>query len=391
MKNQLKILGLGLDYNWLKEKQIRGNFSERLESIASNVSRLTRIVFTPKKCGSKSSVINYNVETIYTSSKNKLFYIVDAITITRSLLKKQNIDLISSEDPFIASLAGILISKIFHLPLNIQINHDRINNAIWLKENKKNFILNLIANLSIRKADSLRVVSERVKTNLIKLGIKEEKIFVIPSLIMADKLLASVNTDIRAQYVKKGFKKIILFVGRLSKEKDIPTLLKAFKKILNIHPKTLLLIVGDGPERSSLENLAQDLNIFKNLDFIGPIEHSEINRYYISADIFTLTSCHEGSGDVLVEAALLKKPIISTDVGDARNMIIDGESGFIVKVSDIEEVANKVIYLLNNPKYIEDFGNKSFSLAMNRLEKYNNLDLLINCWQKTKESYKGSK
>ena len=152
------------------------------------------------------------------------------------------------------------------------------------------------------------------------------------------------------------FSSIIGTVGHLTVAKGVIYLLKAFKLILEGFPNTCLLVVGDGPQEKKLKKLALELDISSAVRFLGFREDAiDIMN---TMDIFVLPSLWEGMPNVILEAYALGKPIVSTSVGGAKEIIKDGQTGFLVSPKDWRNLADSIKLLLKNPKMIEEFGNR---------------------------------
>jgi glycosyltransferase involved in cell wall biosynthesis len=130
---------------------------------------------------------------------------------------------------------------------------------------------------------------------------------------------APVTTDLKRTYPQ--FDHIVLMASRLTYEKDIPTALRAFKMHVASHPKTGLLIVGTGSESEKIDRLAKRLGIEKSVVCEEWVESQTLYSYYKTADMFLSTSLFEGYGLTLLEAALARTPIVSTDVGIAPELL----------------------------------------------------------------------
>lgn len=379
----INVLGIGLDYLWTEEPNIRGNYLSRLLSYSKSLKTLTRIVYCPSISKVAKSKVLSNVEVIYSHSQSKLSFPFDAIVIARKIVLKHKIDVITAEDPFMGGLTGVILKKIFKIPLNIQIDHDRINNKFWLRERRVNFLKNLLAQLVIRQADTIRVMSWETKEKLCRLGIRKDKFWVIPVYVDCLNFSCRVNNSLRAEYTKRGFDKIIIFIGRLSPEKDVPTLLKAFQRVVIKYSHALLLIVGDGKEKENLLILVKHLKLSDNVCFTGAVSYELIPDYLGLSDIFVLSSLHEGRANVLIEAAFSKKPIITTNVSGVRNIVIDNKTGFIVDQKDYNKMAEKILFLLDNPDTLKSFGEAGNSLVKENIKNINSPERLIQCWEET--------
>jgi len=147
---------------------------------------------------------------------------------------------------------------------------------------------------------------------------------------------------------------VVGLVAVLSDKKDIPTFLRAAVRVKEVIPDTTFLIVGDGPARFELEDLALELGLGDSARFIG---HSNAVPRFISAmNISVLSSLREGCSNAILESMAMGKPVVATDVGGNRELVDNGDTGFLVSTSDDEALAEKIVYLLNNPGIANEMG-----------------------------------
>jgi glycosyltransferase involved in cell wall biosynthesis len=169
---------------------------------------------------------------------------------------------------------------------------------------------------------------------------------------------------------------IVLAVGRLTKAKDYPTMLKAFSLVLE-EVSANLLIIGEGEERGKIEKTISDLDISKNVFLIG-LQKNPF-KYMAKADIFVLSSMLEGFPNVLVEAMACGTPVVSTDCQSGPNEIIqDGKNGFLVPVGDEKKLSEAIIKLLRNKEVRNEFSKKGreraqYFSAAKSVEEFENL------------------
>jgi len=135
-------------------------------------------------------------------------------------------------------------------------------------------------------------------------------------------------------------------VGRLTGTKNYPLFLRAARSLLESEPDVFFLLVGDGPERSSLESLARRLGIEERVIITGWQE--DVDRYIALMDVFALTSVKEGFGLVILEAMKQSKPVVCTAVGGVPEVVAHGKTGFLVPDGDEAELAVKLKILLVN-------------------------------------------
>jgi len=140
---------------------------------------------------------------------------------------------------------------------------------------------------------------------------------------------------------------VIITVGRLSKQKDISTILRAFAQISDSRDIELI-ILGKGNEEEKLNRLAQDLGIMGEVHFLGFVDNPF--KYMSMADVFVLSSRWEGFGNVLVEAMACGTPVVSTDCpGGPSEILSNGKYGELVPVGDSKALARAIERTLTSP------------------------------------------
>jgi glycosyltransferase involved in cell wall biosynthesis len=129
-------------------------------------------------------------------------------------------------------------------------------------------------------------------------------------------------------------------VGRLIKRKGFDFLIRSVAQITD--DKVHALVIGEGPELGYLQNLAQELGIQDRIHFVGGVSEEKKFQYLSNADVYVLSSVHEGYGIVLQEAMQVGLPIIATDNGGQVDFFKEGENAELVKFGDGEELAKKL-------------------------------------------------
>ncbi|MFY4776004.1 N-acetyl-alpha-D-glucosaminyl L-malate synthase BshA [Metabacillus sp. RGM 3146] len=211
-------------------------------------------------------------------------------------------------------------------------------------------------------------------TDLIKFGIESsDKVTAVShslvqqtyDLLKPDKKIETVYNFIdetiyhkkEVQHLKKAYgiedqEKVLIHVSNFRKVKRVPDVLKAFHKILQKMPAKLLL-VGDGPQMTKVCGLADELGIRENVLFLGKQENME--ELYSISDLQLLLSEKESFGLVLLEAIACGVPSIGTRIGGIPEVILDGETGYLCEVGDIEAVAEKSLRLLSDSELHQRF------------------------------------
>ncbi len=175
------------------------------------------------------------------------------------------------------------------------------------------------------------------------------------------------------------FNPIIGTVGHLTMVKGVNHLLRVFKLVLKSYSNACLLIAGDGPEEKKLKELTLRLNITDSVKFLGFREDAlEIINIM---DIFVLPSLWEGMPNVILEACALGKPVVSTSVGGAKEIIKHGETGFLVPVRNYKDLTKAIKTLIENPKKREEFGRKGKEFVLKNFS----LDKMVKSTEKLYE------
>lgn len=346
-----------------KEKAI-GDSQDRHIVYGKYLSNLFIVSFSGKTKGLKVKKLSDNVIVYPICYTNPFAYLWEAYRTAKRLCLENKIDVITTQNPFVPGLIGYLIKRRFNLPLLIQLTGaECLDNSFWLRESRLNYFLNALWKLVLMKADSFRTISQKLKTYLVDdLKASPDRIVNYTISTEVSRFVGVVQeNDLRAKF--SAYEHIVLFVGRLTKQKNAQLLLRAVPTILQHFPATLFLIVGDGPERTRLQSLVNKLQIVDNVIFEGKVPNELLPAYYSLCDIFTFPSNYEGWGMVAIEAMLCGKPVVMTDVGCAGEAVIDGKNGFVVPVSDVNALAQKIIYLLENAELRAEMGKNGSEYA----------------------------
>ncbi len=182
---------------------------------------------------------------------------------------------------------------------------------------------------SAKRADAIVVSSEMEFEDAVEFGIAREKIHVIPMGVDIPEALS-----LKEQGENSPLK--ILFIGRIARVRRVELILQAVQK-LSI-PFTVTIVGGEEKTSSlsktgylnELKNLCEDLGVSENVTFTGPKSPEELPSYYRTADVFVYPSLYENFAQPILEAASYGVPVIATPIGIAKEIIADGETGFLV-------------------------------------------------------------
>ncbi len=378
----MKVLILSLDDSALNEKS---DFSLRLLDMSNLVERIDVIV--PSRV--KSSVcVKENCFIYGLKRKTSVYFLFSLVRKINNLFKKEKYSVITSQDPFYLGFVAYLFSKKFKSGLEVQFHGSE----------EMNFIKEAIARFVFRKADSIRVASERLKREVIeKYGVSEKNIFKVPihtehpfnifkekvpetedkgAPFISDVERAKWKSTLlhfQAEELTQGLIPrssaaaqspelalglipfVFMTAGRLVKIKNIKLQIQALKIVAEkINSNFEFWILGSGPEKETLEKEAKKQGLLDKVKFFGFVDN--IEDYYKKANAFVLSSDKEGWSRVIIEAAFHELPIIMTNVGCAGEVIKNNESGIIVPVGEINSLADAMGKIISNPNLASNLG-----------------------------------
>ncbi len=194
-------------------------------------------------------------------------------------------------------------------------------------------------------ADKVLSVSEDLKNHIVNLGISEDKVSVVPNGVDIEKFKPAGKEYARNMLNLPQDKKIVLFVGALKKIKGVDYLIEAAKSFLDTNI-SLYMVGRDDGMKKSLEKRAHELKIDNHIKFTGPVNHEDIPLWLSASDILVLPSLSEGRPNVILEAFACEVPVVATNVGGVPELMINGETGYIVPAKNQMELSEKVNKLL---------------------------------------------
>lgn len=207
----------------------------------------------------------------------------------------------------------------------------------------KDASLEPVVTFSINQSNGITAVSADLKKDTYAHFKVDKEIKVIPNFIDLERF-----KKLKKDHFKKAIcpndEKLIVHTSNFRKVKRVDDVVLAFAKIRETVPSKLLLI-GDGPERSRIEALCKDLCAINDVRFLGKIE--AVEEVLSVADLFLMPSEKESFGLAALEAMACEVPVISTNVGGLPELNLDGVTGFITDVGDVETMAEKALIVLD--------------------------------------------
>lgn len=280
----------------------------------------------------------------------KLFRVRALAARAREIIATYNIEVVSAQDPFEHGLAALRAVRGTNAKLHIQVHTDFLSpwfvrSGNWRSPSVRMPFLNRYRRHMVDRvlpcAAGIRVVSQRVKASLVaRYGTRIKVPSVIPVAVEQ-----SAPEPARLP-MHPSFTFSLIAVGRLEPEKRIEDILAALKLVVTHYPMVGLFIVGDGRERGKLETMVHSLGLENNVIFLG--ERFDARALIGSAQTFIQASAYEGYGRTLIEAALAKVPIITTDVGIVGEVFKGYEDVLSVPVADPTALSLAIVGLIED-------------------------------------------
>ncbi|MDC3404458.1 glycosyltransferase family 4 protein [Acidimicrobiia bacterium] len=208
------------------------------------------------------------------------------------------------------------------------------------QNNKHSFLIEvqkLLRNWSINSAEIVITPSDHLKNFVSELGFNNEILKINNGVDI---------TDIKRTNVHKADINLLI-ISRLVIQKNINIVIEAMELLDN--KKVKLSIIGEGGEFNKLEGVIHELNLQNRVQLLGKIDNNKISQFLLTADIFIQASDYEGLPHSVLEAINYEIPILSTEVGGCKDLLNDGEHGFIIPIPpDKKIIAENIIYIIDN-------------------------------------------
>ncbi len=316
--------------------------------------------------------------TIHEIKAGRIFALFRISSYAHALIQREGIEIVSAQDPFEYGRAALKAIRGTGARLHIQVHTDFLSPWFTRDSNPrapkvpqaiKNRIRQRIADYVLPHADGIRTVSKRVQESIVaRYGSSVAEPSVVP--IEVPSVLPP-----RVSLPEHPFTFALMTVSRLEPEKRIDDILVGIAQIVPDFPSVGIFIAGDGSERKHLEALAQKLRIEDRVVFLG--WRTDALGIMQSAQAYIQASAYEGYGMALIEAALARLPIITTDVGVVGEVFRGYEEVFSVPPGDPTGLGACIKSLVGNHQSREVLGRNAEQAARAHLAQYQNQPRMV--------------
>lgn len=206
-------------------------------------------------------------------------------------------------------------------------------------------------NIAIKRADSIMVKYEALRNLMIGNGVPENKINVVPHWLDIEKINKRSKKSKSKNRRIRNVNRRILFLGRMDHEKGPDILLGAFPSILEKHPQTELVFVGDGPMMKNLKSNARGFgkNISEKVVFVGHVKHQDVPEYFGMSDVVVFPHRFFNYEWGLLEAMCCEKPIVATDMFATRDILNHEKNALLCSLDEVD-ISSSVSRILDDQK-----------------------------------------
>ncbi|MFX1516834.1 MAG: glycosyltransferase [Promethearchaeota archaeon] len=300
------------------------------------------------------------------------------ISFSKAIKKEECFDLVHSHGPFSLGYAAVLTARVFYdLPLLNTYHTDLAEYSGHMiggyQAEKFTAWFRRFAWAYVRwyyKYSNVVVTPSKTLQSALRINGVKPPVYALPNMISSvffknDQDLHEeeiFQNQIREKFGIKPHHRVILYCGRISYEKKLEVILRAFKQVEKLYPNAFLLVIGDGPHLKMYKNQAEELSL-KNYAFTGFISHTKLPYAYRMGEFMVTPSDTETQGLTVIEAMSQSLPVIGVSRGGVLDYIHHDQNGILVPPGDSDSFAQAIIKLLENSDLVSDYARNAFETA----------------------------
>lgn len=340
-------------------KELAEGFSEEGHDVDVVTSRATGLPRREEKNGVNIHRVQaFRKDLNSASLASLLTYPASAFPTALRLCREKDYGFINTHFAVPTGPLGVAVSKLFSIPNILSIHGGDIYSPTKALSPHRNAFFSQVVQRVIRSSDRVVAQSTDIRSRAQEHhNVEDQEIDIVPlpytSFELPDKQENKKKLDEETDY--------IISVGRLVERKNYSQLIEVISRL---EDSIEAIIIGEGPLRGKLERKAKEEGLEKRITLVGEVSEAEKFQYLREADLYALSSLHEGFGICLQEAMDMGLPIVATDNGGHTDFVKDRENGYIVPAGDVEKFAKRVEQVLSqdttkmerrNKERIKDF------------------------------------
>jgi glycosyltransferase involved in cell wall biosynthesis len=365
----------GIDVN-VKDILAKGNFDQMIVEV-EDLSKLSKVYVSTKDSQSYSTLFEGNAEHVasklFSLPDNTLgklvgsaiFFLVGFVSITRHLKK---VEVIVSQGT--TALQAAVANLLFHKPHVMFLHYFAYNELFLLNRKFLAALFRIVELFTIRHCNCVVAPNEELKAQALTCGANSVEI--IPNFVETERIDRVDDRIILREKFHFDDLKVILFVGRLHRVKNVDFLLRSFSR-MNALGNCILVIIGDGPEKQHLSDLAYSLGISKRVFFEGFKSKKVVFQYMKASDVLVLPSFVEGQPRVVLEAWAIGLLVVVSKRPGLENLVTDRVNGLLFDPKSEKRLEETIAFALDNK-----VANRIKSNAKKCVQKYSMERVLFN-------------
>ncbi len=339
------------------------------------------IIFALKNIHSYPLIAIRHPESIYWEN-------LYALIVSENVLKN-NIDLIHGQFAYPGGVVGLLAKRKTGRPLVVSLYGYDMNvvkeAGYGLRLRKRTDVL---VRTALKNADAVICVSSDLRRKAMEMGVPEEKLYTLFVTTNTDKFRPPTKQDSRElKEIRKKFGVseedfLILNARHLTAIYGIEYLVKAAKLVTERVKNAKFIIAGEGDLYPKLSSLISELGLHDNVKLVGVVPKQMMPKLMQACDIYVNTSLSDGTSPSLIEASASGKPIVSFNVGGAADIIEHGITGLLVQPKNLEELAERIVQILENPGTLKEMGVKARRRAEDKFDEKKRIPELMEIYRR---------
>jgi PEP-CTERM/exosortase A-associated glycosyltransferase len=267
-------------------------------------------------------------------------------------------DILHAHSPVLVALPSLRVGQVLGLPVVYEVRafwEDAAADHGTAKEGSIRYRLTrAMETYAFKHADAVTCICEGLRRDIVGRGIPTSKVTVIPNAVDIEKFpLGSPPDDLLKASLGLAGTRVLGFIGSFYAYEGLNLLLEALPKILMQAPDVRVLLVGGGPQEANLRQQAKDIGIADKVVFAGRVPHSEVNRYYDLVDLLVYARLSMRLTELVtplkpLEAMAQGQLFVASDVGGHKELVRNGETGWLFKSDNVDALTEGVISILNN-------------------------------------------
>jgi 1,2-diacylglycerol 3-alpha-glucosyltransferase len=282
-------------------------------------------------------------------------------------LRRQQFDIIHVQTPFLAHYVGVWLSRRLGIPV-VETYHTYFEEYLyhylpWMPRGFMKSAARWFTRRQCNAVDALVVPSRAMLAVLREYGV-HRPIEIIPTGVEERYLAWSGKTEFRETHDIAADRPVLVHIGRVAHEKNIDFVLDVLDQVRQKQADVLLVIAGEGPALKHLKQRSRSMGLGENTRFVGYLDRdSTLMECYLAGNAFVFASRTETQGLVLLEAMALGVPVVSTAVMGTRDILEPGKGALVAEEDNVEDFAEKVVSLLENPALQQRLGTEAKAYA----------------------------